>query len=627
MLKTLDPYTEYQNFNDAVAMQESVTGKYGGVGLIISGGKDSRSVDNSDPAAMETPLKSTSSSPSSSSPSPNSQPSASQSNEDCSDINKNRYCGVTVVDAFENFAYDYGLRIGDRIMSIDGNDVMKFSADQVKSLLRGDPNTSIMITVHREGVKDDLAFMVKREVVKMSDVKLASFLGNPEDGIGYINLHGFNADAGTDFKNALITLRYNSKAGDLKGLLIDLRGNPGGLLQEAVEISSYLLPPDTDVVSSKTRTGEEIIYKSSKSPIRPNLGSTGLPIPVVILVNQGSASASEIVSGALQDYDAAVIVGPTRTFGKGLVQKIVPLPYNSALKYTMARYYTPSGRCIQSINYNGGRASGDGSTPSSSSTPSISTNGRTMLSTDLSSVVKESERKTFSTQHGRQVRDGGGIEPDVIVDKIHIGPAEEMLVNDNLFFRFAGEYLQNHPDLLSQLERQSYKNVIGEKMIAGTDYMALEPASVWKGLEDRDMNKIFTEFERYVEKKMASGEVRPSFSYQKEISALQDAFKSGGLTDSAKEVDALEADIAREIMEDLRTNKKFIKEDLVFAIGSRVFPSRLMIQRTVELDPQVAKGIEIVKNPEAYWKMLIKRPALQQVRGTGTGPVIDAVYD
>ena len=137
----------------------------------------------------------------------------------------------------------------------------------------------------------------------MSDIKLASYLGDPKDGIGYINLHGFSANAGNDFRNALMTLRFNSEAGDLRGLVLDLRGNPGGLLSAAVEVASYLLPKDSDIVSSKGRSGEEFIYKSDRDPIRPVLKSfKNLPIPVAVVVNSGSASASEIVSGALQDY-------------------------------------------------------------------------------------------------------------------------------------------------------------------------------------------------------------------------------------------------------------------------------------------------------------------------------------
>ena len=310
-----------------------------------------------------------------------------------------------------------------------------------------------------------------------------------------------------------------------------------------------------------------------------------------------------------------MVVGPSRTYGKGLVQKIVPLPYNSALKYTIARYYTPSGRCIQSVNYNGGR--GEDLVASASPISSIS-------SPDMGSVVPDADRKSFLTQHGRTVLDGGGIEPDIHVDKIQIGPAETMLVDGNMFFRFAGEYMKEHPNLLKQLESQHKKNVVGEKMLTGTEYFALEPLSEWQGLEDKDVNKIFEEFRRYISKKIASEEFDASSAFQKDLASLKTTFTSKGFENSAKEVDILKSSVKKEFFADLDLNKKFIKEDLVFALASRAIPDRLLVQRTVNIDPQVNKALEIVKDPESYYRSLIKGPALVQVRGTGTGPIRDA---
>lgn len=312
MLKSLDPYTEYENYNEAVAMAESVAGKYGGVGLIISSGKDTPEPSSSSSSSPGETVKDSSTDsptdPSTLTPTKSSSlPSVSSTNQlsarSCKGGTKSGFCGVTVIDTFENFAYDAGLRIGDRIVAIDGKNVEDYNADQVKSFLRGDPQTDVVVSVEREGIDGIMDIRVKRDVVKMSDIKLASFIGDPKDGIGYINLHGFTANAGNDFRNALVTLRFNSEAGDLKGLVLDLRGNPGGLLSAAVEVASYLLPKDSDIVSSKSRSGEELIYKSDRDPIRPTLKSyNNLPIPVAVLVNSGSASASEIVSGALQDY-------------------------------------------------------------------------------------------------------------------------------------------------------------------------------------------------------------------------------------------------------------------------------------------------------------------------------------
>ena len=312
--------------------------------------------------------------------------------------------------------------------------------------------------------------------------------------------------------------------------------------------------------------------------------------------------------------DAAVIVGPSRTYGKGLVQKIVPLPYNSALKYTIARYYTPSGRCIQSINYNGGR--GDDLTASISSIPSTNP--------DMGSAVLDADRKTFLTQHGRTVLDGGGIEPDILVDKIQIGPSETMLVDGNMFFRFAGEYMKKHPHLLIQLESQHKKNVVGEKMLAGTEYLNLEPLPEWSGLQDKDVDKIFEEFKTFIGKEVASGEFDTSSAFRKDLSDLKASFDSRGLKQSAKEVDALKSSLQKEFYADLDLNKKFIKEDLVFALASRALPDRLLVQRTVNIDPQIDRALKVVKDPESYYKSLFKQAPLVQVRGTGTGPVRDA---
>lgn len=403
-----------------------------------------------------------------------------------------------------------------------------------------------------------------------------------------------------------------------------------GLLEAAVEVSSYLLPKGVDVVSSKSRNGEEIVYRTNREPIRPILRNTGLPIPVAVIVNAGSASASEIVAGALQDYDAAVIVGPSKTYGKGLVQRIVPLPYESALKYTIARYYTPSGRCIQSVEYNGGREK-ESKASASSNAPS-SADGRRMLNSDLSVAVLESDRKSFLTRHGRVVRDGGGIEPDVTLAPIKIGPAESLLVENNLFFRFAGIYLENHPNLLPKLNEQSRS--ISEtrrsdtRMLQGAEYMVLDPAPKFVGLDTKidGPSDVYKEFKQFIVDKIARRELVGGSGYARELASLKTAFSSNGLDGAAKEVDKLRSIVETELLTDLELNKKYIKEDLDFAVASRAFPDRLLVQRTVVADPQVLAAMEAIKNPTAYYSKLIEGPELQQVRGTGQGNVVDGVF-
>mmetsp|Transcript_19059 Transcript_19059/g.18390 ORF Transcript_19059/g.18390 Transcript_19059/m.18390 type:complete len:1062 (-) Transcript_19059:391-3576(-) len=375
MLKSLDPYTEFENLGAAKNMLESVSGKYGGVGLIISGSKEK--------VTPVGPLKKD--------PKPAAVGVAPDNDKSeivgVKGVPKLPSFGVTIVDAFEGYGFDAGLRVGDRLVTVGGVDATQMNVEQVRDLLRGDPDTDVKIVFDREEstytIKSETAaskkepletvdasivlggnalptaspasanlirqeVSIKRSLVRMSDIRLATFLGDPKDGLGYINLSGFNSGAGRDFRQAMVMLRYSSPV-DLKGLILDLRGNPGGLLDAAVEIASYLVPSKSEIVSAKSRNGEEVVYKSVIDPIRP----AGMKLAV--MVNGGSASASEIVAGAVQDLDAGIIVGPDKTYGKGLVQKITPLPYDNALKYTIAKYYTPSGRCIQRIGYTGGR--------------------------------------------------------------------------------------------------------------------------------------------------------------------------------------------------------------------------------------------------------------------------------
>ena len=345
MLKSLDPYTEFENVKQSQAIQESVQGKYGGVGLVIANQQSNEIMNAGD----------------------------SGNDRGGASTTKNN---IVVVDAFEGYSYEKGLRVGDRLLQVGGQDVSGMLIDDVRDLLRGDPDTEVTVRYERDGFGESPKIMestLKRQTIRLSDVRLASFLGDPEDRIGYIALSGFNAGAARDFRTAYLMLKYSAmmlanglitpqgeitnkaieqaravadtvesgspaqvgtQPGEkeallhrmeeggpgLNGLVLDLRGNPGGLLDAAVEIASYLLPPNSEIVSAKSRAGPSIMYKSSVDPIRDPRTK------LVVLVNRGSASASEIVSGAIQDLDAGVIMGESRTYGKGLVQKIVPLP-------------------------------------------------------------------------------------------------------------------------------------------------------------------------------------------------------------------------------------------------------------------------------------------------------------
>ena len=236
---------------------------------------------------------------------------------------------------------------GDKLVAIDDFPISEgTSVDQVRNQLRGEPGTLVSISFEREGVSGVQTITMPRQVVRMRDVKLATLVGNPADGIGYVQLTGFASDAGREVRQAIMALQRaaeDASGGErsLQGLVLDLRGNPGGLLTSAVDVASLLVPRGSDIVSAKGRGFPGILYRSRVEPLLE--ANTKL----AVLINGNTASAAEIVSGAVQDLDVGVIVGSDRTFGKGLVQNVEELPFNSALKFTVAKYYTPSGRCIQ----------------------------------------------------------------------------------------------------------------------------------------------------------------------------------------------------------------------------------------------------------------------------------------
>lgn len=318
MLKSLDPYTEYENGvsvspplpypassatrpnptlpAQARNMQESVTGKYGGVGMVISSG--------SRPPGIKATAVDAKAADADSKTSPllreNKKDESSSDNSD-KNKNKDKDGRIIVVDAFESYAYDAGLRAGDRLLRVNGVDTKGLAVEEVKDLLRGEAGTDAVVEYNREGEPGILRTTIERKNVRLSDVKLATFLGPAKDGVGYINLSGFNGGAAEDFRVAFSMLKYSAPQG-LKGLVLDLRGNPGGLLDAAVEVASYLVPAHSDIVSARSKNQPEITYRSTTNPIRPE------DMKLVVLVNSGSASASEIVAGAVQDLGAVVSV-------------------------------------------------------------------------------------------------------------------------------------------------------------------------------------------------------------------------------------------------------------------------------------------------------------------------------
>jgi carboxyl-terminal processing protease len=304
-------------------------------------------------------------------------------------------------------AFKSGLRVGDEIIAVNGKDVRGRSTSEVSALLKGQPKSEVEIKVERQG--KEIAFKIKREKISISNVTYSGLV-SPE--IGYIKLDDFTPGASREVADAVFDLKEKGA----KKLIIDLRDNPGGLLHEAVNIVSLFVPKGSEVVSTKGKASDwNKRYNTLNNPIDTE-------IPLVVLTSGGSASAAEIVAGALQDYDRAILIGE-KTFGKGLVQTTRPLSYNAQLKVTTAKYYIPSGRCIQALDYAHRKEDG--------------------------TVEKfaDSLKVEFKTKGGRKVYDGGGLDPDIEIEGAILGPLAEVMVNAGLLFEYASKYCNEHPQI------------------------------------------------------------------------------------------------------------------------------------------------------------------------------------
>lgn len=314
---------------------------------------------------------------------------------------------VSVLDGSD--AELQGLHPGDAVVSIGGRPAADLTAARANTLLRGEPGSSIPLEVEREGEPEPLRFVLVRAGEQRDEVTFSGYVGDPAEGIGYVRLGRFMAEATPQVVEAIEAMQAE---GTFRALVLDLRGNPGGLLDQAVALSGLFLPQNTLVTETRGRaSGMDAAYRTTEPPILPD-------VPVAVLVDGVSASASEIVAGALQDHDRAVIVGET-TFGKGLVQLVRPMPYGTALKLTVSRYTTPSGREIQRLAYEQGQ--------------------RAAAVTDAG--------QTFRTERGREVHSGVGIEPDVPVSLGVESELERALIRSAAFLRFANRYAADHAAL------------------------------------------------------------------------------------------------------------------------------------------------------------------------------------
>ncbi|PIW69760.1 MAG: S41 family peptidase, partial [Ignavibacteriales bacterium CG12_big_fil_rev_8_21_14_0_65_30_8] len=356
MLSSLDPYTNYIDETMKKDLDVFTKGKYGGIGTSVG-------------------------------------------------LRKNK---VTILDLMEGYpAQRQGLRVGDIILKVDSITVNKENYKNLSNYLKGEPGKIINLTIGRDGIKDSLIFQLVLEEIVIKNVNYYGFI--PEDGNNvYIKLSGFSRSAGSEVKNALLDLKSKK---DINYIIFDLRGNPGGLLDQAIDVSEKFLNKGDIVVSVIGRDTSQISkYYSKETPLAEKS-------KVVVLVDGASASASEIVAGAIQDHDRGVIIGE-KSFGKGLVQTVMPLSFNSSLKITTAKYYTPSGRCIQEIDYS--------------------------KNDEIFSYSKKEIKNQFFTANKREVFANGGITPDSIVSNSSQSKQVQALLARGMFFQFATNYFNTN---------------------------------------------------------------------------------------------------------------------------------------------------------------------------------------
>jgi len=482
MLKTLDPYTVYIPESKMEDYELMSKGEYGGIGAVI------QKQDN----------------------------------------------WVIISEPYEGFpAQKAGLRAGDQIRAIDGESTEKKSTTDVSEKLKGTPGTVVHVTVRHFASDTDTTYDITREKVKIPNVP---YYGMVSKDIGYISLIQFKPNAGNDVKNAFLSLKKQNS--NMKGVIFDLRSNGGGLLKEAVNIANIWIPKNKLIVKTIGKRKENTHTYSTQ------YNAIDTKIPVVVLVNGNTASASEIVSGSIQDYDRGIIIGQ-RTFGKGLVQNVIPLPYNSKVKITIAKYYIPSGRCIQAINYFN-RQSGDGP-----------------------SKVPDSLINAFKTKGGRTVYDGGGIEPDIEMKPEKFSQITGDLYAGNYIFKFANIYKANHDSIANPGEFtvsdslfDAFKNFVGDKF----DYK--------------------TETEEIIKK------LKNSADREDYLQAIDSTLQK------------LKAEIKEEKKKDIDKNKNEIKQLLRIEIVTQYYFQKGKVQSSLIDDPEIAKSIEVINNSELYNSIL-----------------------
>ena len=486
MLSSLDPYTEYYPEDDQAELQQMLNASFGGIGSLITyNQKLKRSM---------------------------------------------------IAEPFEGTpAAKVGLKAGDILMEIDGKDLAGKNNQEVSQMLRGAVGTSFKLKVERpdeKGGTRPLEFDIVRQTIQTPMIPYDTIFNK---NVGYINLSTFSGTPSKDFKKTFLKLKKEG----ITSLVIDLRGNGGGRLEEAVDIANFFLPRGKVIVTTKGKTKQASnTYKTLREPL-------DLDIPITVLVNGATASASEILSGAFQDFDRAVIVG-SRTFGKGLVQTTRPLPYGGVMKLTTSKYYIPSGRCVQAIDYK--HRNEDGSV----------------------GTIPDSLTTVFHTAAGREVRDGGGVMPDIEVKQEKLPNILFYLVRDNLIFDYATQYCLKHPSIPSP---QEFK------------------------VTDADYN----DFKAMVKK----ADFKYDQQSEKIMKTLKEAAKFEGYLDEAsEEIKALEKKLTHNLDRDLDYFSKDIRSMIADEIIKRYYYTRGGIIQQLKDDDGLQAALKILADPVKYKETL-----------------------
>ena len=478
MVRDLDPYTEFIPEKEMSTFEALTTGKYGGVGALIRQKKDY----------------------------------------------------VIIAQPYEGSPSDRaGLKIGDKILAIGGEDAKGFTTEQVSSRLKGDPGSSVVVKVEQlDGTVREVT--ITRERIAIPGVPYAGWVA---EGIGFVRHSDFTEGCYQELRNAIERLR---KEGELQGLILDYRSNGGGFLQEAVKILGLFTERDTEVVRTKGRN-ENRSYRTSTDPVYKD-------IPLVVLINGSSASAAEIVSGSLQDLDRAVLIGQ-RTFGKGLVQTTVPIGYNSMLKLTTAKYYIPSGRCIQAIDY------------------SHSQQGSVRIIPD--SLIRE-----YTTRAGRKVYDGGGIMPDIRLEPEYISRFAATLYGLGFIEDFGDDYIR----------RKGYQPIDLDNFT----------------ITEQD----FADFKAFMKEKEVpyESETRSALKHIKEA-AKNDRFKA-----MEAHIEELESRLKDDTETNIETYRKEIEESITSDLVLRHAYTAGVIRNSLREDREVKRAIEVLRDTTEYRRIL-----------------------